>query len=141
MPAEGSRAVALDSSVAIPLLVRTHDDHPSVAAWARGRSLAFTSHSLAETYAVLTRLPDDLRVLPDDAARLLARGFGTPLLVRSQTARNLASELASRGVAGGAVYDALVGIAAVENGCALATRDLRARGTYEAVGADVEVIS
>jgi predicted nucleic acid-binding protein len=141
MPAEGSRPIALDSSVAVPLLVHTHDDHPRVETWARGRSLALTSHSLAETYAVLTRLPDDLRVSPDDAGRLLARGFATPLLVKSQTARNLASVLASSGVAGGAVYDALVGLAAAENGCVLATRDIRARGTYEAVGADVEVIS
>jgi hypothetical protein len=108
MPAEGSRPIALDSSVAVPLLVHTHDDHPRVETWARGRSLALTSHSLAETYAVLTRLPDDLRISPDDAARLLARGFATPLLVQSQTARNLASVLASSGVAGGAVYDALV---------------------------------
>jgi hypothetical protein len=40
-------------------------------------------------------------------------------------------------LAGGAVYDALVGLAAVENGATLATRDSRARATYEIVGADV----
>lgn len=41
------------------------------------------------------------------------------------------------GVAGGAVYDALVGLAAVEHGATLATRDGRAAATYEAVGARI----
>lgn len=42
-------------------------------------------------------------------------------------------------VAGGAVHDALVALAAVEHGAKLATRDNRARATYEIVGADVVV--
>ena len=46
--------------------------------------------------------------------------------------------LSRLGIAGGAVYDALVALAAKEHGTALATRDARARGTYDA--ADVEVI-
>jgi hypothetical protein len=45
--------------------------------------------------------------------------------------------LAERGVAGGAVYDALIALAAVQNGVPLATRDLRARDTYGSMGADV----
>jgi predicted nucleic acid-binding protein len=40
---------------------------------------------------------------------------------------------------GGAVYDALVALAAKEHGAALATRDALARGTYYAV--DVKVIA
>jgi hypothetical protein len=43
--------------------------------------------------------------------------------------------LSALDVAGGAVYDALVALAAVEHDVALATRDLRAMGTYEAVAA------
>jgi hypothetical protein len=35
------------------------------------------------------------------------------------------------------VYDALVALAAVEHRASLATRDTRAKGTYEAVGANV----
>ena len=50
-----------------------------------------------------------------------------------------ASGIQRLGIAGSAVYDALVGLAAVENGAALATRDNRARATYEIVGADVVV--
>ena len=44
------------------------------------------------------------------------------------------------GIAGGAVYDALVALAAKERGAALATRDARARNTYDAVGVKVIVV-
>jgi toxin FitB len=45
--------------------------------------------------------------------------------------------LSELGIAGGAVYDALVGLAAVDHGAMLATRDRRAAATYEAVGARI----
>ena len=48
--------------------------------------------------------------------------------------------LSKAGIAGGAVCDALVALAAVENDADLATRDLRAKATYEAVGARVVVV-
>jgi predicted nucleic acid-binding protein len=40
-------------------------------------------------------------------------------------------------IAGGAVYDALVALAAAEHGADLATRDARAKDTYDRVGAHV----
>jgi hypothetical protein len=43
------------------------------------------------------------------------------------------------GIAGGMVYDALVAMAAAEAGLPMATRDLRARTTYELCGVSVEV--
>ena len=51
------------------------------------------------------------------------------------------STLSRLGIAGGAVYDALVALAAEENGAALATRDARARGTYDAVGITVILVA
>ena len=47
--------------------------------------------------------------------------------------------LSRLGIAGGAVYDALVALAAAEHGADLATRDGRARSTYETVGVRVVV--
>jgi toxin FitB len=64
-----------------------------VAAWADGRQPCTTAHSLAETFAVLTRLPGDARVDPLDAATL------------------------------------------IDDDVVPATRDVRARATYDAVGA------
>ena len=45
------------------------------------------------------------------------------------------------GIAGGAVYDALVALAAKEHGAALSTRDARARGTHDAAGGEVIVVT
>ncbi len=132
--------LALDTSVAIPLLVQTHRAHRAVVHWWGGeRELALGGHALAETYAVLTRLPGDLRMAPADAARLLDERFVAPLLLGPETAGRLPAVLSRLEIAGGAVYDALVALAAVEHGSALATRDARAQSTYEAVGARVTV--
>lgn len=130
-------ALALDTSVAIPLLVRTHRSHVDVVRWWDGRDVALSGHALAETYSVLTRLPGDLRLAPADAARLLEARFLDPLLLGPDVARRLPDVFSRLGIAGGAVYDALVALAAVEHGADLATRDARARGTYEAIGARV----
>ncbi|HEY5196904.1 MAG TPA: type II toxin-antitoxin system VapC family toxin [Solirubrobacteraceae bacterium] len=131
--------IGLDTSVAIPLLVATHDAHADVVRWWDGRDVALCGHALAETYSVLTRLPGDLRLAPSDAARLLGDRFVAPLLLCAETAGRLPESLSRLGVAGGAVYDGLVGLAAVEHGAVLATRDVRARPTYEIVGAQVIV--
>jgi toxin FitB len=132
-------ALALDTSVAIPLLVQTHRAHPDVIRWWNGRPVALSGHALAETYSVLTRLPGDLRLAPVDAARLIGARFSPPLLLGADLAARIAEVLGGLGIAGGAVYDALVGLAAVEHGAQLATRDARARSTYEAVGANVVI--
>jgi toxin FitB len=131
--------LGVDTSVAIPLLVATHDAHAAVVRWWDGRDVALCGHALAETYSVLTRLPGDLRLAPADAARLLAERFAPPLLLGPETAARLPDVLGRLGIAGGAVYDALVGLAAAEHGARLATRDIRARPTYEIVGATVVV--
>lgn len=86
---------------------------------------------------MLTRLPGGLRLEPADAARLIRERFAPPLVLGAREARRVAETLGRLGVAGGAVYDALVALAAVEHDVDLATRDLRAKGTYEALGARV----
>ena len=45
------------------------------------------------------------------------------------------------GITGSAAYDALVALAAKEHGAALATRDARARGTDDAAGVAVIVVT
>jgi toxin FitB len=132
--------VALDTSVAVPLLVRTHRAHRAVVAWWGGRPVALSGHALAETYSVLTRLPGDIRVAPADAARLLRDRFEPPLCIGAAAAGRLPEILSKVGIAGGAVYDALVALAAVEHDWTLGTRDGRAKATYEMFGVRVEVV-
>lgn len=107
--------------------------------WWQGRNVALCGHALVETYSVLTRLPGDLRLTPADAARMLDERFRTPLLLGSDVAGRLPDVLASLGIAGGAVYDALVALTAAQHDCALATRDGRAKATYETVGVQVVI--
>lgn len=133
--------VAVDTSVAVPLLVRSHQHHADVVRWWGGQELTLSGHALPETYSVLTRLPGDARLSASDAARLLDARFTTPLTLSGQAAREVHATLSGLGVAGGAVYDGLVALAAKEHGMALATRDARARGTYDAVGVNVILVA
>lgn len=71
------------------------------------------------------------------SARLISERFVPPLLLRAEVAGRVPALLAEHGMAGGASYDALVALATVENEAVLATRDARARGTYELLGAHV----
>ena len=132
--------IAIDTSVAVPLLVEDHEAHDAVVRWWTGRELALSGHALAETYSVLTRLPGEARLSPSDAARLIAARFSAPIVLSVETTRDLPHVLANLGVAGGAVYDAMVALAAVQEDVVLATRDARARLTYDAVGVTVEVV-
>ncbi len=132
--------LALDTSVAVPLLARGHPSHEVVVRWWAGRDIALSGHALAETYAVLTRLPGDARLAPADAAHLVRTRFAPPLMLGAETASRLPEVLAEAMIAGGAVYDALVALAAVEHGADLATRDRRARDTYAALGARVVLV-
>lgn len=132
---------AVDTSVAVPLLVASHEAHATVRFWAAQRSLVLCGHALAETYSVLTRLPGDARVSPADAVVLIDENFteSTPLPLDAASAAH--RDLARLGVSGGATYDGLVALAARQHGLVLATRDARARSTYEAVGVRVELIA
>lgn len=130
----------VDTSVAVPLLVASHEAHDTVSAWAAQRALGLSGHASAETYAVLTRLPGDARVRPGDAVLLIDDGFDEPLTLSRAAAVDAHRELARLGISGGATYDGLVALAAREHDAVLATRDARARPTYDAVGVRVEVI-
>ena len=133
--------VAVDTSVAVPLLVRSHQHHAEVVRWWNGQELTLSGHALAETYSVLTRLPGDARLAAEDAAHLLDARFTTPLTLSGPPAQEVHATLSRLGIAGGAVYDGLVALAAKEHGVALATRDARARGTYDAVGVKVILVA
>ena len=100
-----------------------------------------SGHALVETYAVLTRLPGDARLRPQDAVRLIDSMFEGSFSLRPAAAECAHRVLADAGLASGAVYDGLVALAARECGATLATRDARARATYEAVGIPTEIVA
>jgi predicted nucleic acid-binding protein len=130
----------LDTSVAIPLLVTSHVAHRAVQASLDDRSVALSGHAVYETYAVLTRLPGDARVAPEDAVRLLRDRFESPAVLDARSTRSAPAVLAASGVAGGATYDGLVALAARSAGLPLASRDRRAQSTYQLLGVPVELL-
>ena len=129
-----------DTSVAVPALQASHLAHAQVQRQLAGRGLGLTAHAALDTYSVLPRLPGDARLSLDDASTLIADRFDPIIALAADTAVFLVQTLAERGVGGGAVYDALIGLTAKQAGAILLTRDRRARATYLAVGVEHEVL-
>jgi predicted nucleic acid-binding protein len=132
--------VLLDTSAAVALSVADHEDHETTAEKLAGRRLGLAGHAVFETFSVLTRLPPPARRSPATVTTLMSTNFPANRFLSARAAADLAGRLASLGVAGGAVYDALVGAAAVEHGITLASRDRRAADTYRLLGVDVELL-
>jgi predicted nucleic acid-binding protein len=130
-----------DTSVAVPALLASHLAHVQVQDQLAGRVLGLTAHAALETYSVLTRLPGDARLSLDDASTLIAERFDSIIAFEPDQAGILIRTLSHRGIGGGAVYDALIGLAAQQAGGTLLTRDSRARATYLAIGVAHEVLS
>ena len=133
--------IALDTSASVPLLTSAHPAHLSVVAALGTRRAVLTGHSQAETYSVLTRLPGDARVAPGDLVELLSENFGDPVCLSVGATARVPARLSAFGVAGGAVYDAIVGLSAAEAGVPLLTRDARATSTYRSVGVAFELVA
>ncbi|MCL2782240.1 MAG: PIN domain-containing protein [Actinomycetia bacterium] len=134
------RRLALDTSVAVPLLTRAHPAAAQVSDWASGKELYLAGHAAVETYSVLTRLPGAMAVTGEQAGRLIAESFVGVLPLPERLAGDVAAELARAGVLGGAAYDGLVALAAKAHDAVLATRDRRAGATYEAIGVPVVLV-
>ena len=132
--AEESDVVLLDTSAAIPFIVKDHDDHDVTRAHVHGKRLGLAGHAWFESFAYLTRLSAGRRRSPADAARILAQNFPASQFLSEAAAHQLTTDLARLTISGGAVYDALVAAVARERGLTLVSRDARAQPTYEALG-------
>lgn len=139
--AEAQQAVLVDTSVAVAVAVADHEHHAVTIRAMRGRALGLAGHAWFETFSVLTRLPPPARRRPGDVAKLLAHDFPHSRFLDAPTQRALCERLAHLGVAGGAVYDALVATAAAHHGMLLLTRDRRAVDTYRSLDVDFEIVA
>lgn len=140
-PVRSRRTDALvDSSVAIPLVVVDHEHHRTVVRAVRGRRLGLAGHAAFETYSVLTRLPPPARRTPEVVERLLRESFPATRFLAADDAASLFRRLATAGVSGGSVFDALVGATAVAHALPLVTRETRALDVYRALDVDLEIV-
>lgn len=103
---------------------RWHQHHAAAAReirqrLGRGEAMVVAAPTLVETYSVLTRLPTPLRVSAAEALTLVEANFleGRELVaLEGEAYVRLLRQAAADGVAGGAIYDAVVAA------CALAAR-------------------
>ena len=131
---------AADTSVLVAAFASWHPAH-AAAADALDSAAGVPAHVVVETYSVLTRLPPPHRVRPAVAAEWLRRRLvGQPLAPAGATVAMLPATASELGIAGGAVYDALVALTARDAGARLLTRDLRAIRTYELLGVAYTVV-
>jgi toxin FitB len=130
----------LDTSAAIALIAPASDAHEAVHERTRGLRLGLAGHAAFETFSVLTRLPGEQRLSPAAAGRVLATNFPSSAYLDADAAASALVTLARAGIAGGAVYDGLVALAARAAGLPLLSCDRRARHTYAVLEVDVALV-
>lgn len=139
MPTTGEPTAA-DTSVAVAALDAGHAVHAICRSAVLGHRPALAGHAAFETHSVLTRMPGQLAVDAPSAAEIIRRLFPRLLWLDDDQAAALLARCGPLGIAGGAVYDALVGEAARVHDAVLLTRDQRARRTYDLLGVTYELV-
>ncbi|AZS38793.1 MULTISPECIES: type II toxin-antitoxin system VapC family toxin [Microbacterium] len=135
-----SADLLFDTSAAIALVHEGNPAHERVLELVRGRVIGLAGHAAFETYSVLTRLPGEARVSPGRAREIIERSFPVLASLSAASAQAAVTTFATAGIAGGSVYDGLVGLAARDAGLPLVTCDRRAMGTYAALGVVVNLV-
>ncbi|NJL27376.1 MAG: type II toxin-antitoxin system VapC family toxin [Thermoanaerobaculia bacterium] len=111
--------IAFDTSILVAALVEAHSFHQHAKVWlkdvALGRHVGVASwHALAETWAVLTRLPLRPRLSPEQAHQVLTRLREHIVLVELRPAlyEQAIARCLTAGATSGAVFDGLHLVAA-----------------------------
>lgn len=108
-----------DTSVLVAAMVAGHPRHGVALPWvqyARAKaSFYLAGHTLAELYAVLTKLPVSPRISPDTARLMIQKniiGQGKCVVLTPEEYLAVVMRMADLGITGGAVYDGLIAAAA-----------------------------
>ena len=141
MTTSADRPLLVDTSVAVALVVADHEHHDDTFEQVGAKRLGLAGHAAFETFSVLTRLPAPARRTPATVARLLATSFPQSRFLGAEASAKLLAQLETIGIAGGSVYDALVGAAAAAHRLPLASRDRRALDTYRSLDVEVEFLA
>jgi len=137
MPISAS-SFAADTSVAVAALDTSHAAHAQCHRRVVETGAALAGHAAVETYSVLTRMPGQMRLDGPSACTVLDVSFPERCWLDAEAAEELLKLCGPLGIVGGAVYDALVGHAALVHHRTLLTRDRRAQRTYDLLGVTYE---
>jgi toxin FitB len=134
-----------DTSVLVAGFVSSHRFHPAAAS-ALAEVLSdgcLVAHTTAETYAVLTAPGGVYRVEPSSVVEYLNQFLDGSLPIQPRpTAYDEALRLLAEGDrGGGAIYDALIALAARDAGSTLVSLDRRAERTYELCGIEARLLA
>jgi predicted nucleic acid-binding protein len=108
--------ILFDTSLIIAALVESHPMHIRAFPWlkkakAKDFELVVASHTIAETYAVLSTLPIKPRISPSVAWRLISENIVSISKIVSLTPAEYSftiKQMSELGLAGGITYDALI---------------------------------
>ena len=114
--------ILFDTSTLIAAMVETHPAYELVFPWLQRiqhtDDVGFVAtHSLAELYAILTKLPISPRISPTLAYRLIQQNVLNLCTIISLTSKDyeaVLQHLAETGLSGGITYDALILYAAIK---------------------------
>jgi predicted nucleic acid-binding protein len=123
--------VTPDSSAVIAAFASWSERHEA-AVEALGDVRDLVAHVELETYSVLTRLPEPFRADCALVAEYLKDDFsGARMVLPPKMRGEVVKRLAGLSISGGAVYDAIVALTALDHGHDLLSCDQRAARTYE----------
>ncbi len=133
--------IVVDTSVAVAAALPWHEAHAAALSALPRKKTPLLAQVAIETYSVLTRLPPPQRVPAAVARDYLSETFVLPPVVLPRDGYERVLDIAAtRGITGGAVYDALVGATAHEAGATLLTLDRRAIPTYQLLQVDYRLV-
>jgi len=114
--------VLLDTSLLVAAMVEAHPVHENALPWLqkvkeRTHEGFVAAHSIAELYSILTTLPLQPRIAPAVARRLIHQNVINSCNVVALSDKDYATvinHLSELGIAGGAIYDALIMYAGIK---------------------------
>jgi predicted nucleic acid-binding protein len=132
--------LAVDTSIAIAAILADHKAHELAEEGLR-ESTTTIAHVAAETYSVLTRLPPPLRLMAADAASIIEARLPTRrVALTAEHHAKAIGRLAAAGISGGATYDGLIALTALEEDLELLSRDRRATRAYQTLGVRFQLL-
>lgn len=131
----------VDTSAALALVQRENPFHRAAVDRLLNCRRGMSGHAAVELLSVLTRLPSPHRLSPAVAMRLEDANFPESRFLSATDTKRVLKEMAEVGLAGGALYDGLVGATARQHKLPIVTCDRRAEPTYRLLGVEYELLS
>ncbi|BAY19583.1 PilT protein domain protein [Anabaenopsis circularis NIES-21] len=113
--------ILFDTSVLVAAIVADHPHYSITLPWLQriqaGQIEGFVStHTLAELYAILTRLPQKPKIKPELAQRLVQENLANfhKIVLTAEDYQDTIARMVSLNLPGGGIYDALIAQAAIK---------------------------